>query len=71
MNFVFFLVCYEGFLLVVVVINYFKLVVFFGFRRNYFLLLLKRGLFMLNEVKLRIGSLNNKTIGMESVIDLG
>lgn len=66
MNFVFFLACYEGLSSAAVVINYPKSVALSGLRRNYFSLSSKRGSSMLNEAKLRTGSLNNKTNGMES-----
>lgn len=58
--------CYEGLSSAAVVINYPKSVALSGLRRNYFSLSSKRGSSMLNEAKLRTGSLNNKTNGMES-----
>ncbi|XP_062576163.1 trafficking protein particle complex subunit 9-like [Saccostrea cucullata] len=55
--------CYEGLASAAVVINYPKSVALSGLRRNVYSLSAKRGSSMLNEAKLRTGSLNNKTNG--------
>nr|XP_022294206.1 trafficking protein particle complex subunit 9-like [Crassostrea virginica] len=60
--------CYEGLASAAVIINYPKSVALSGLRRNFFSLSTKRGSSMLQEAKLRTGSLNNKkNNGMESV----
>ncbi|XP_061177243.1 trafficking protein particle complex subunit 9-like isoform X2 [Saccostrea echinata] len=59
--------CYEGLASAAVVINYPKSATLSGLRRNFYSLSAKRGSSLLNEAKLRTGSLNNKTNGTESV----
>jgi hypothetical protein len=61
--------CYEGLSSAGIAVNFPRSTALSGLRRNFYSLSAKRGSSLLTEAKLRAGSLNSKSNGMESVPD--